>query len=125
MVTLEAWRKLTPFRQGYLRYMQGLWSTSEIADQQNPYAEGSDEWGAFRQGEQHALSDAQYLASLGTTPKKKLRGAHCFEACEDGALIIWATMPDGDGEPIRIVPQRVGAVLAACGDALARTPSRR
>lgn len=56
---------------------------------------------------------------------KKLRGAHAFEACEDGALIIYATMPDGDGEPIRIEPHRVGAVLAAAGDALAKKPSTR
>lgn len=54
-----------------------------------------------------------------------LRGAHAFEACADGALIIYATMPDGDGEPIRIEPHRVCAVLAACGDALARKPSTR
>lgn len=54
-----------------------------------------------------------------------LRGAHAFEACKDGALIIYVTMPDGDGEPIRIEPHRVCAVLAACGDALARKPSTR
>lgn len=55
----------------------------------------------------------------------KLRGAHAFEACEDGALIIYATLPDEDGEPIRIEPHRVAAVLAACGDALARKSSTR
>jgi hypothetical protein len=55
----------------------------------------------------------------------KLRGAHAFEACEDGSLIIYAAMPDGDGEPIRIEPHRVSAVLAACGDALAKKPSTR
>lgn len=58
-------------------------------------------------------------------PGKLLRGAHAFEACKDGALIIYATLPDGDGEPIRIEPHRVCAVLAACGDALARKPSTR
>lgn len=57
--------------------------------------------------------------------KKELRGAHAFEACEDGSLIIYATMPDGDGEPIRVEPHRVCAVLAACGDALAKKPSTR
>ena len=55
----------------------------------------------------------------------KMRGAHCFEACADGSLIIYATLPDEDGEPIRIEHHRVGAVLAACGDALARKPRRR
>jgi hypothetical protein len=53
------------------------------------------------------------------------RGAHAFEACADGSLIIYATMSDGDGEPIRIDPHRVSAVLATCGDALARKPSTR
>jgi len=59
----------------------------------------------------------------GKTPE--LRGAHAFEACKDGSLLIYATMPNGDGEPIRIEPNRVCAVLAACGDALARKPSFR
>jgi len=60
LITLEAWRKLTPFRKGYLYYMQAAWPTSEIAREENPYDEGSDDWGAFRQGEQHAMSDVQY-----------------------------------------------------------------
>jgi hypothetical protein len=55
----------------------------------------------------------------------RMRGAHAFEACEDGSLIIYATLPDGDGAPIRVEPHRVSAVLAACGDALARKPSTR
>ncbi len=58
------------------------------------------------------------------------RGAHAFEARKDGALIIYVTPPDGaehwwDGQPIRIEPDRVAAVLATCGDALARKPSTR
>lgn len=54
-----------------------------------------------------------------------MRGAHAFEARADGSLIIYATLPDGDGEPICIEPQRVAAVLAACGDALAKKPRTR
>ena len=58
------------------------------------------------------------------------RGAHAFEACKDGALIIYVTPPTGaehwwDGVPIRIEARQVGAVLAACGDALARKPTTR
>jgi hypothetical protein len=58
------------------------------------------------------------------------RGAHAFEARKDGSLVIYVTSPDGAthwsiGEPIRIEPHRVLAVLAACGDALARKPSVR
>jgi hypothetical protein len=69
--------------------------------------------------------------AFGTPPLKPpgkpptLRGAHAFEACKDGSLMIYATLPDGDGEPIRIEAHRVGAVLAACGDALAKKPSTR
>ncbi len=53
-------------------------------------------------------------------PSTVVRGAHAFEACEDGALIIWAAMPNSDGEPIRIEPHRVKGVLCACADALVR-----
>lgn len=59
LVTLEAWRALTPFSQGYALYMQGSWPTSKIAGQKNPYAEGTPEGNAFRQGEQRAMLDAQ------------------------------------------------------------------
>ena len=59
LVTLEAWRKLPPFGQGYSMYMQGSWQTSEIADETNPYAEGTSEWTAFRNGEQRAMLDTQ------------------------------------------------------------------
>ena len=60
-----------------------------------------------------------------TSSNDGLHGAHAFEAREDGSLIIWATLPNEDGAPIRIDPRRVCAVLAACGDALARKPSTR
>lgn len=53
------------------------------------------------------------------------RAALAFEACTDGSLFIYAAVPREDGEPIRIEPCRVWAVLAACGEALARRPSRR
>jgi len=59
LLTLEEWRKLTPFRKGYAHYMQADWPTSELKGEKNPYKEGSDDWGAFRQGEQHAVSDVQ------------------------------------------------------------------
>jgi hypothetical protein len=54
------------------------------------------------------------------TRERALRSARSFEVCADGALIIYATMADGNSEPIRIriEPHRVGAVLIACGDAL-------
>ncbi len=59
LVTLEAWRKLSPLQQGYTLYMQGSWPTSEIGDEKNPYEEGSAAWTAFRQGEQRAMMSAQ------------------------------------------------------------------
>lgn len=57
--------------------------------------------------------------------KPEPRGAHAFEARVDGTLVIYASMPDGDGEPIHIEPHRVKAVLAACADALAGKRSMR
>jgi len=69
LITLATWRKLTPFRQGYLLYMQGAWPTSEIMDQQNPYAEGSDEWGAFRQGDLDGPNSTYIRACLGQGKK--------------------------------------------------------
>jgi hypothetical protein len=59
LVTLDAWKKLPPFRQGYALYMQGSWPTSEIAKETNPYAEGTSDWTAFSEGEQRAAMAAQ------------------------------------------------------------------
>jgi hypothetical protein len=59
LITLEAWRKLTPFRQGYALYMQCSWPTSEISGQTNPYVENTPEWIAFRHGEQRATLATQ------------------------------------------------------------------
>lgn len=59
LITLEAWKKLAPFGQGYALYMQASWPTSEIAGQSNPYEKGSDDWEAFRQGEARAVQDTQ------------------------------------------------------------------
>lgn len=66
-----------------------------------------------------------HAAARGRTVKREPRRCHAFEACVDGALIIYATLPDEDGEPIRVEPHRVCALLAACGDALAGKPSVR
>lgn len=53
---------------------------------------------------------------------RQMRGAYAFKARGDGSLVIY---PNGDGEPIRVEPHQVMAVLCACGDALARKPSTR
>lgn len=59
LVTRREWRKLSPFQQGYTLYAQSSWPGSEISGKQNPHAEGSAAWKAFRQGEQRAVQDAQ------------------------------------------------------------------
>jgi hypothetical protein len=59
LVTRKAWHELPPFGQGYAFYMQSAWPTSELKDEKNPYAEGTAEWSAFRQGEQRGMLDAQ------------------------------------------------------------------
>lgn len=81
-----------------------------------------------RQQTREAVDHSAYISKYADRMKRKkeiLRCAHAFEACKDGSLIIYAMMPDGDGEPIRVEPHRVSAVLAVCGDALARKPSTR
>jgi hypothetical protein len=72
-----------------------------------------------------SATDKKTSKKTGKSTSRRARGAHAFEACADGSLVLYATMPDGDGEPIRVEPHRVFAVLAACGDALARKPSVR
>ena len=59
LITLEAWRQLPAFRQGFALYSQGSWPTSEIARQTNPYAAGTREHAAFREGELRATLAAQ------------------------------------------------------------------
>lgn len=59
LISLEAWRKLTPFSQGYALYMQASWPTSPLANVTNPYLQGSSDWDAFRGGEQRGALDAQ------------------------------------------------------------------
>ena len=59
LITLEAWRKMTPFQQGYTLYMQGSWPTSEIENEKNPYVEGSSAWTEFKQGGERAMLHAQ------------------------------------------------------------------
>jgi len=59
LVSREAWRKLPPFRQGYIFYMQASWLTSELKGEKNPYPEASPKWAAFREGEQRAMLNTQ------------------------------------------------------------------
>ena len=59
LVSIAAWRKLSPFRQGYTLYAQGYWPTSELAHEKNPYAEGTPKWTEFCQGEQRATLNTQ------------------------------------------------------------------
>lgn len=59
LVTLAAWKQLPPFRQGHTLYMQGSWPTSELESEKNPYAEGTPQWKAFREGERRAMLSAQ------------------------------------------------------------------
>ena len=59
LISLDAWRKLPPFQQGYAIYMQSDWPTSELASEKNPYEEGTPAWTKFRQGESRASVEAQ------------------------------------------------------------------
>ena len=59
LVSIDAWRKLSPFRQGYTLYAQGSWPTSELARAKNPYEEGTPAWTQFRHGEHRAAINTQ------------------------------------------------------------------
>lgn len=59
LITLAEWKKMPPYDQGYLMYMQSSWPTSELAEAKNTYAEGSAELFTFREGEHRATMSAQ------------------------------------------------------------------
>jgi len=59
LLSRDAWRKLSPFRQGYVLYMQAEWPTSELRGEQNPYARDTLAWEEFGRGEWSAMLDAQ------------------------------------------------------------------
>jgi len=59
LVSREKWQTLSPFQQGYTFYMQASWPTSQLKGAENPYAEGTARWTAFREGEQRAMLSAQ------------------------------------------------------------------
>ena len=59
LISLQTWRAMSPFRQGYASYMQSSWPTSELAGAKNPYRESTHEHAEFRRGEQAAVRDAQ------------------------------------------------------------------
>lgn len=58
LITLEEWRGLSPFEQGYACYMQAAWPTSPLAEE-NHYAEGTPEWAEFCRGEECGMLEAQ------------------------------------------------------------------
>jgi len=59
LITLDAWRKLSPFDKGYVLYMQGSWPSSELAGAKNPYPHGTPDHQDFCRGEQRAVLSAQ------------------------------------------------------------------
>lgn len=59
LLSRDAWQKLSPFRQGYVLYMQAEWPTSELRGERNPYARDTSAWEEFGRGEWSAMLDAQ------------------------------------------------------------------
>lgn len=59
LLSRDEWRKLSPFRQGYVFYMQAEWPTSELRGEQNPHTESTPAWEEFGRGEWSAMLDAQ------------------------------------------------------------------
>jgi len=59
LITRAEWKKLSPFDQGYVLYMQGAWPTSELAGAKNPYQKDTPDWTDFCHGERRAMLSAQ------------------------------------------------------------------
>lgn len=59
LISRDEWRKLSPYRQGYVLYMQAEWPTSELTGEQNPHARSTPAWEEFCRGEYCAMLDAQ------------------------------------------------------------------
>jgi len=59
LLSRDEWRKLSPFCQGYVFYMQAEWPTSELRGEQNPHARDTSAWEEFGRGEQSAMLDVQ------------------------------------------------------------------
>ena len=59
LILRDEWRKLSPYRQGYVLYMQAEWPTSELRGEQNPHSRGTSAWEEFGRGEWNAMLDAQ------------------------------------------------------------------
>lgn len=59
LTSFEEWKTLSPFRQGYILYMQGARPKSPLRNKKNPYETGTREWKAFQKGEQQAVLAAQ------------------------------------------------------------------
>jgi hypothetical protein len=59
LIPLKTWRRLAPFRQGYVFYMQVEWPTSELKGVQNVYAKNTPAWEEFCRGAYCAMLEAQ------------------------------------------------------------------
>jgi hypothetical protein len=59
LMTLAAWRRLSPMGQGYVLYMEEEHPGSELKGQECPYAPGSSEYLAFQEGQRRAVLAAQ------------------------------------------------------------------
>lgn len=59
LVTLEKYKTLTPFQQGYAIYMQEALPASELKGLQNPYEVLSDNFTDWNRGNFKAMLDVQ------------------------------------------------------------------
>jgi hypothetical protein len=60
LVTLEAFKSLSPLAQGYVSYMEAELPESELKDHQhNPYTYGSVEHDEFHAGQMQAMLNVQ------------------------------------------------------------------
>jgi hypothetical protein len=61
LLSLEEYKQLSPYAQGYVSYMQASWEESELADE-NPFKEGTKEFAEFNRGSHHAMIITQDMS---------------------------------------------------------------
>lgn len=59
LVTLEKYKTLTPFEQGFVHYMEAALPGSELKELQNPYEVLSDNFTDWNRGNFKAMIDVQ------------------------------------------------------------------
>lgn len=59
LLTLEEYESLSPYKKGYVSYLQSSWPESELPEDVNPFGEDTTGYHQFNDGAFHAMIDVQ------------------------------------------------------------------